>query len=69
MPAVLNGDLGRESEPSVIDRVRIWARHLAAETYGQFAALYYVCPERVAALAGDGRVEWACRTSRITGSG
>jgi hypothetical protein len=43
----------RESEPSNVDKVRIWARHVAAETYGQFAAIYYVCPEGVAALGRE----------------
>lgn len=42
-----------ESEPLDIDKVRIWARHLAAETYGQFAAVWYLCPNTVAALAQE----------------
>lgn len=53
MSEILNGDLSGEPEPSNIDKVRIWARHVAAETYGQFAAIFYVCPEGVAALARE----------------
>lgn len=42
-----------ESELSNIDGVRVWARHVAAETYGSWTATYYVCPEGVAALAQE----------------
>ena len=53
MSEVLNSGPSRKSEPSNVDEVRIWARFLAAETYGQWAAMTYVCPETVAALGRE----------------
>lgn len=50
---ILNRGPSRKPELPNIDKVRIWARHVAAETYGQFAAMYYVCPEGVAALGQE----------------
>jgi hypothetical protein len=53
MSEILSRGSSREPELSNIDKVRIWTRHVAAETYGQLAAIYYVCPEGVAALAQE----------------
>jgi len=53
MSEIVNRDPSGRPESSDIERVRIWARHLAAESYGQYAAMYYVSPEVVAALAHE----------------